>query len=200
MKEETMDIKRVFVIVGLIVAVILSFVFILNSPSQAVTESLINKETSGGILEKEIKSRENLLSVVLIGATDYEIAELFNDILENAPGVVKAKRYRFILDPKKPPACRIEWQVQIENTSPFQLESHVSKAIRSLSVMDGKTETLKLSFLPTAEQKKLIANIRPWQATAKQIRFHFLHLSPENVNETFVHRDVSNHWPDTGFE
>ena len=61
MKEETMDKKRVFVIVGLIVAVILSFVLILNSPSQAATESLINKKTSGGILEKEINNRESLL-------------------------------------------------------------------------------------------------------------------------------------------
>ena len=200
MKEETMDIKRVFVIIGLIVAVILSFVFILNSSSQAVTESLINKETSGGILEKKIKNRENIISVVLIGVTDYEITELFNDILENAPGVIKAKRYRFSLDPKKPLSCRVEWQVQIENTSPFQLESHVYKMIRNLFDTDSKTETLKFSFLPTAEQRKLIANIRPWQATAKQIRFHFLHLSPENVNETFVDRDVSNHWPDTGFE
>ncbi|MBC8466782.1 MAG: hypothetical protein H8D55_02975, partial [Deltaproteobacteria bacterium] len=74
-----------------------------------------------GILQQEIKARKDLISVKLLGVTEYEVTEMFNDLLISAPGVMEARRYRFTLDPQRPARCIVEWQVKIGDTDAFQL-------------------------------------------------------------------------------
>jgi hypothetical protein len=169
----------------------------IGSPAFAVADIVRLNAAAGGMLKKQFDEGQDLLNVVLIGATQYEITELFNDILMNTPGVVEAKRFRFFLDPNRPRACRVDWQVRIENMTPFELESTVFGKIKDIARIENKEH---LPFKITAEYRKLLANIRPLHATSREIQFQFLHLAPKHANRSATEHVSEQHWPDTGFE
>ncbi|MBW1963152.1 MAG: hypothetical protein JRJ04_17060 [Deltaproteobacteria bacterium] len=152
---------------------------------------------SGGMLKKRIEERQNLISVVLIGATRYDITELFNEILKKTPGVLEAKRLRFYLDPNKPRACRVDWQVMVEDMSPFELERAVYSTIQDIAEMETAQH---LPFKMTPEHQKLMGNIRPLVASEREIQFHFLQLEPKHAKRPIRWYLRGQHWPDTGFE
>jgi len=199
MNAKAMGIKRITVIFTWLMAMIVSLIFILSYPSWASNMKPEGKEVAGGVLKKEIEQQRDLISISLIGVPDYEIIELFNDILENIPGVLKAKRYQFILHPSNPKRCRVDWQVQLENISPFELESRIYHMMQTIGSKNA-SEDLKLSLIPTPEHRKLLVRIRPHHATSREIRFHFLHLAKNRVNRKPFGDSVDGLWPDRGFE
>jgi len=200
MDAKAMDIKRLTVIVTWLTAVIVSLIFILSHVSWASNMKPEGTGIAGGVLKKEIEQQRDLISISLIGVTDYEVTELFNDILETTPGIVKANRYRFILDPNRPLTCRVDWQVRFQKTSPFELESDIYKMIRKVAKDNPKGKIAKLSFQPSSEHRKVFQNIQPIYATSKEIQFHFLQTQDKHVNKKPTKRGLRNYWPDRGFE
>ena len=149
----------------LYVAVVLSLIMILPTAAAAATRG------DGGILQQEIKAREDLISVKLLGVTEYEVTEMFNDLLMSAPGVMEAKRYLFRLDPQRPAGCIVEWQVKIGDTDAFQLESNLYRMLRDAARHGTEDEASVFTFDPTVEDLGRFKDIRPWRASSREIQF-----------------------------
>ena len=157
----------------------------------------------GGILQQEIRAREDLISVKLIGVTEYEVTEMFNDLLMSAPGVMEARRYRFRLDPQRPARCIVEWQVKIGDTDAFQLESSLYRMIRNAARHGTEGETPLFTFDPTVEDLGRFKDIRPWSASSREIQFVSDRLwHPASVAKKRPYDGGRNWgtWPDAGFE
>ena len=181
----------------LYIAVVLSLIMILPAVAAAATRG------DGGILQQEIKTREDIISVKLIGVTEYEVTEMFNDLLISAPGVMEAKRYRFRLDPQKPARCIVEWQVKIGDTDAFQLESSLYRMLRDAAPHETEDEAPVFTFDPTVEDMRSFKDIRPWRASSREIQFvSGRPWRPASVAEKRAYENVKNWriWPDAGFE
>lgn len=181
----------------LYIAVILSLFMILPALAAAATRG------EGGILQKEINARESLISVKLVGVTEYEVTEMFNDLLMSAPGVIEARRYRFRLNPKRPADCIVEWQVKIGDTDAFQLESSLYKMLRHTAHNMAEDEAAVFTFDPTEEDLVRLRKIRPWRASSKEIQFVSARpWSPAFSDGSRTNENVKNRrmWPDAGFE
>ena len=161
------------------------------------------KVNDGGILQQGIKSRQDVISVKLLGVTRYEVTEMFNDLLIKTPGVVEAKRYRLRLEPDNPGACIVEWQVRLEDADAFQLEIKIYRMVRDLAHSRTDVHTPALSFQPTAEDLALLKDIRPWRASIREIQFLLnrpLRLAPICGRLPFAGSRNWHVWPDAGFE
>ena len=167
-----------------------------------VTAAAANRG-EGGILQQEIEGRQDLISVKLLGVTEYEVTEMFNDLLNNASGVVEAKRYRLRLEPDNPGACIVVWQVRLEDTDAFQLESNLYRILRDVTGGDADVHKMALSFQPAAEDLALLKDIRPWRASSREIQFVFyrpLRPAPSGGKRPCEDGRKWRIWPDAGFE
>ena len=180
----------------LYIAVVLSLIMILPAAAAAATRG------DGGIFQREIRAREDLISVKLLGVTEYEVTEMFNDLLTRAPGVIKAKRYRFRLDPQTPAACIVEWQVKIGDTDAFQLESTLYRMLRDTASHGSEDEAPVFTFNPGSEDPGSFRDIRPWRASSREIQF----VSGRPWRPVLVAEGRANErgrswrtWPDSGF-
>jgi len=181
----------------LYIAAVLILIIILPAVAAAATRG------DGGILQQEIKAREDLISVKLLGVTEYELAEMFNDLLINAPGVMEAKRYRFRLDPQRPAGCIVEWQVKIGNTDAFQLESHLYRMLRDAARWGAEGQGSLFTFHPTLEDLGRFKDIRPWRASSREIQFVLGRpWRPASTGGERPYGDGRNWrvWPGAGFE
>jgi len=181
----------------LYIAVVLSLIIILPAVAAAATRG------NGGILQEEIKARKDLISVKLLGVTEYEVTEMFNDLLVSAPGVMEARRYRFRLDPQKPASCIVEWQVKIEDTDAFQLESSLYRMLRDAARHGIEDEAPVFTFDPTVEDLGSLKDIRPWRASSREIQFvSGRPWRPASIAEKRAYENVKKWriWPDAGFE
>lgn len=181
----------------LYIAAVLILIMILPAVAAGATRG------DGGILQQEIRAREDLISVKLLGVTEYEVTEMFNDLLMSAPGVMEAKRYRFRLDPQRPAVCIVEWQVKIGNTDAFQLESHLYRMLRNAARHGTEGEEPVFTFDPTLEDLGRFKDIRPWRASSREIQFvSGLPWRPASFAERRAYKNVKNWriWPDAGFE
>ena len=191
--------KHYSCLIGSAVYIIFAIVFIIGLPVTATA----GKEGNGGILQQGIENRQDVISVKLVGVTKYELTEMFNDLLIRTPGVVEAKRYRLRLEPDNPDACVVEWQVRLENSDVFQLETKLYRMIRELSGSKADVQTSSLSIQPTAEDFALFNDIRPWRASIKEIQFvlnRTLRFAPACEKRSFTDGGYWRVWPDTGFE
>jgi len=181
----------------LYIVVVLSLIMILPAVAAAATRG------DGGILQQEIKAREDLISVKLLGVTEYEVTEMFNDLLMSAPGVMEAKRYRFRLDPQRPAHCIVEWQVKIGDTDAFQLESSLYRMLRDAAHHGTEDEAPVFTFDPTVEDLQSFRDIRPWRASSREIQFvSGRQWRPASIAEGRPYEEDRNWstWPDAGFE
>jgi hypothetical protein len=186
-----------FLRICLHIAVVLSLIMILPAVAAAATRG------DGGILQREIKAREGLISVKLLGVTEYEVTEMFNDLLLSAPGVMEAKRYRFSLDPQRPARCIVEWQVKIGDTDAFQLESTLYRMLRDAASYRTGDEAPIFTFDPTLKDPGSLKDIRPWRASSSEIQFvSGRPWRPASVAEGRPYEGGRNWrtWPNAGFE
>ena len=186
-----------FLIDRLCIAVVFSLIMILPAATVAATWG------DGGILQQEIKTREGLISVKLLGVTEYKVTEMFNDLLMSAPGVMEAKRYRFRLDPQKPASCIVEWQVKIGNTDAFQLESSLYRMLRDAARHGTEDEAPVFTFDPTVGDPGRFNDIRPWRASSREIQFvSGRPWRPASIAEGRHYEGGRSWgtWPDAGFE
>ncbi len=178
-------------------AVVLSLIMILPAAAAAATRR------DGGILQQEIRARQDFISVKLLGVTEYELTEMFNDLLMNAPGVMEAKRYRFRLDPQRPAGCIVEWQVKIGNTDAFQLENNLYRMLRDAVPRGAEGQVIAFTFQPMAEDLERLKDIRPWRASSREIEFVLGQpWRPASIAEGRPYEEGRNWrtWPDAGFE
>ena len=174
-------------------------VLLMIFPATAVAAT----QVAAGILQREINKHHDLIRVRLLGATEYELVEIFNDLLRCAPGVKEARRYRFSLDPQSPEVCMVEWQVRIEDTDPFQLESYLYEMVRE-AVQEGRGETGPVFTLqPAGVDLERLRDIRPWRASNSEIEFVL--YRPWPLNATGWKRPCidAKYWggqPGAGFE
>jgi len=181
----------------LYIAVVLSLIIILPAAAAAATRG------DGGILQQEIKAREDLISVKLLGVTEYEVTEMFNDLLMNAPGVMEAKRYRFRLDPQRPAGCIVEWQVKIGDTDAFQLESNLYRMLRDAARHGTEDQVPIFTFDPTVKDLARFKDIRPWRASSREIQFvSGRPWRPASIAEGRPYEGGRSWrtWPNAGFE
>ena len=150
-----------------------------------------------GVLQREIKACGDVISVKLLGVTDYEITEIFNALLMKAPGVMEAKRYRFHLDPRKPSICVVEWQVTIGDTDVFRLESDLYNMLQNNVLNEDDVHQPAFLLRPVAENPEGLKAIRPWRSSSREIRF----LSDQRLHQrpNWRHGKRPIHL-DTGFE
>ena len=145
-------------------AVLLALLMVLPTGTHAA-------QIDGGILQREISARYDLINVKLLGVTEYALTELFNDVLERAPGVVEARRYRFRMEPSRPAACIVEWAVRIQDTDPFQLQGHIDEMIRAEIRPEIGVAKRSTTQRPGMGRPEQMSEIRPWRASAKEIEF-----------------------------
>lgn len=192
MKGHSCSWKRHFCI-----AVIFSSIMIF--PAMAVSAAY----EDAGILEREIKGRQDVISVKLLGVTEYELTEIFNEFLMGAPGVMEAKRYRFRLDPKRPAGCMVEWQVRTKDTDAFQLENHLYRMLRRAVHSRTEPETPFFTFEPTEEDLRRFKNIMPRVASTREIEFvmgHPWRSESRSTKRTFEAGENWRYRPNSGFE
>ena len=192
--------KRITVVIGILGAVILSVVVIFGAGQTASAEKTVTNRVSGTVPDDPLASVPNRISVSLVGATRYRLTEVFNDILKAAPGVIESRQTRLHMEPENPGACHASWEVLARDTSPFQLESDIYAMIRKVANAEGEVETLVLSFQPDNTEKKLLSLLRPFEASSREIRFHFLYLTPGYGNDRIIYKTGRKVFRDAGFE
>jgi len=143
-------------------------------------------------------ARQNLIDIKLMGVSQYEVTEIFNDLLISIPGVVEAKRFLLRIEPGRPQSCMVVWQVKIDDIDPFQLESNLYEKIRAVAEDGQDMDALDLTFSPTAENLELLKNIKPLRATTRELEFVL--SCPTNSTKGSMNRDTLHRWPDSGFE
>jgi signal transduction protein with GAF and PtsI domain len=183
---------------GNLMSILCAIALIICLPFTAAAE----KEREGGILRQGIECSHQNIIVKLLGVTNYELTEIFNDLLIKTPGVVDAKRYRLCLEPDKPLACIVEWQVRLENDDAFQLETRLYRQVRDLAEKKIEAHTLNFSFKPTEDDLALLNHIRPWRASVREIQFvmnRSLPVIPKG-RTPFPESGCWQVWPNAGFE
>lgn len=125
----------------------------------------------GGVLAKNIRKHENLITVRLDQATDHTVAEVFGKVVNTVTGVVDAKRYSSRIVPDNPQASFINWRVSIAETDSFRLQANIMKMINDISDAGG-TVTLKgVPYRYTPAEVDLLKGIRPADATSREVQF-----------------------------
>jgi len=108
----------------------------------------------GFVLAQNSKKLENVISVRLNGATEYELVEVFGKILNKSQGVIGAKRYGSRIVPDNPSACFAIWRVRIQDPDPSRLQSKIIQTIRDSGV-----------------EVDMLKRIRPGNIIAGEIQF-----------------------------
>ena len=179
-------------------AIVLTAVLILCIYSTGAAATVVENESSAGIVQREADARQNLIDIKLMGVSQYEVTEIFNDLLISIPGVVEAKRFLLRIEPGRPQSCMVVWQVKIDDIDPFQLESNLYEKIRAVAEDGQDMDALDLTFSPTAENLELLKNIKPLRATTRELEFVL--SCPTNSTKGSMNRDTLHRWPDSGFE
>ncbi len=164
------------------------------------------KTVDSGPLAANLEDRNGTVTIDLLGVTSYELTEIFNDIIETSPGVIKARRCRLYLDPKHPRSGRVEWQVTFDNTTPFALESAIYRRLKEISgdclttyPVNGYTINL------TESEWAALKAIKPGQSSSRSLSFIAMNVFADNspTEWGYNHRRIVNSWseyPNRGFE
>jgi len=130
------------------------------------------EETSGIVsLEESIAATRNSVTIRLEGATRYEVTEAFGKVVNSATGVVEAKRYRSRIIPDTPQASFVTWQVLVEGSEPFRLQTNIIKMVDDLLKADGEMILRGIPYRYNPAEVTLLKGLRPGDATASEIQF-----------------------------
>jgi len=168
--EKTLNRKKAL-LSGIIIFVLVLVAGTMCLPVSASADRPEDPGQSEGLLKKVILSRKNLLDVRLSGVTSYEVTEMFNSLLEKASGVKEAKRFRQRLEPDSPMECLVIWQVEIDGTDLFDLESGLYNMARKAAKEQRAEAFASLAFTPSEEDFELLGKIRPWSSGPGEIIF-----------------------------
>lgn len=125
-----------------------------------------------GKLQRELARRPKTIYLKLFNVTEFELTELFNRIIETIDGVKAAQRYRMHLEPDRPQACVVEWEIEVADIDAFELESRIFNKLKefdrkgALVVVDWN-----FPFEVTNDMLAQLRQISPWQASAAELLF-----------------------------
>ncbi len=179
-------------------AIFLMAILILGIQGRGAATTVVENESSTGIVQRKADALQKRIDIKLIGVSQYEVTEIFNDLLINIPGVVEARRFLLRIEPDRPQSCMVVWQVIIDDIDPFQLESDLYQKIRLVAEEGQDMDALDLTFPPTAENQELLKNIKPFRATTRELEFVL--YCPENSTGDGINRGPLHRWPNSGFE
>ena len=124
-----------------------------------------------GILARSAQKYEKNLNVRLVGATDYEVAEVFGKVLNTVTGVVEAKRFGSSIIPNNPQASYVSWRAKIEDTEPFRLEANIMKMIKDVIAAGGTIDLKGVPYRYTPDEIVFLKGVRPGKSNAQQLQF-----------------------------
>ncbi len=131
--------------------------------------------TSGGggqgVIAKRARQYENLISIRLDGAPNYEVVEAFGKILNTVRGVVEAKLYRLRIEPDNPQASTSIWRVRIQGTEPFRLQANIIKMVQDLLKAGGRITIKGVPYRYTPEEIEWFKGLRPGDCSSREIQF-----------------------------
>ena len=177
-----------------------------SSQSSTQTSTQPNTTEAAGPLAESLEKQTDTVTVNLLGVASYELTEIFNDIIETTPGVIKARRCQLHLDPEHPKAGRVEWQVTFCNTTPFALESAIYNRLKEITDSDVTTYlTNGFTINLTDNELTTLKAIKPGQSTSRTLSFFEMNVFAKNSPEKwhYNHPRVINNWqayPNRGFE
>jgi hypothetical protein len=148
-------------------------------------------------------SERHMISIKLKGVTDYELMEIFNDIIVGTPGVLDAKRFRLHIEPKNPYSSYVLWQVELAEIDIAELESRIYRMAKYVSGGTQPFSEPEFTFEPTSDLKSLLAHIKPVRSTSKTIEFILDKPLPASKSQVIGRYGRDRHWHtwgDTGFE
>lgn len=128
-------------------------------------------QTDGGAASTNAQKMETVVEVRLDGATEYTLAEIFGKVVSTATGVVDARRMSASLVPENPEASHATWQVRLEDTDPFRLQTNVMKMIDDVLEAGGELNMNGVPYRYTASEVDLLKGLRPGEATSRRIQF-----------------------------
>lgn len=135
------------------------------------TDSAPSTGSGKGIVSRRAKQFENLISVRLEGATEYEVVEIFGKVLNTVRGVVEAKLYSLRLEPDNPQASTTVWRVKIEGTEPFRLQANIIKMVHDILKAGGQITINGVPYRYTPEEIEFLKGLRPGDSSSREIQF-----------------------------
>ena len=128
---------------------------------------------SGGVLQRNSDRLENLISIRIDGATEYEALEAFQKILNTVTGVTEARRYSTSLQPDNPSASYAVWRIRIEDTDPFRVQANIMTMINRVLDAGGDLVLKGVHYRYSAAEVNLLMGVRPGSTTSREVQFVF---------------------------
>jgi hypothetical protein len=125
----------------------------------------------GGVLQRRADELENLISIRLAGATEYELTEVFGKVLNTVTGVVEAKRYSSRIVPDNPQGSFMTWRVRIQDSDPFRIQANTIKMINDILDAGGEITLKGVPYRYTAAEVDMLKGIRPGDTTSREVQF-----------------------------
>ncbi len=127
--------------------------------------------SEGGILQRRADELENLITIKLDGATEYELSEVFGKVINTVSGVVEAKRYSSRIIPDNPQASYVLWRVRIQDSDPFRIQANMMKMIKDILDAGGEISLKGVPYRYSAAEVDLLKGIRTGDTTSREIQF-----------------------------
>jgi len=147
-----------------------------------------------------IAEGDDIITVKLTNAPSYELTAIFQQLLLETPGVEEVKQFRSRIEPDDPSKCLVEWQVKTGKGS-FDLEKELYQQLKQFADNPEFSDALKVPFTIIDKDREMMAMIRPYSATTREIRFV---LYPADSKSQFKYKTESHidysFWPGQGFE
>ncbi len=129
------------------------------------------KAQAKNALQTRADSLKNSYRVILRGATEYEIAEVFGKVVNTVSGVVEAERKSSNLIPDNPQQCYTIWDVQVERTDAFRLQANINKMIKDVIAADGEVVIKGVPYRYAGHEVELLNGLRPGKTTSRSLEF-----------------------------
>ncbi len=141
------------------------------SGGDTVVDTHSRPAIKGGVVQRRADELENLISIRLAGATEYELTEVFGKVLNTVTGVVEAKRYSSRIVPDNPQGSFMTWRVQIQDSDPFRIQANTVKMINDILDAGGDITLKGVPYRYSAAEVDMLKGIRPGDTTSREIQF-----------------------------
>lgn len=134
---------------------------------------------------------ENIITLTLSGATNYESVEIFHKLLNSLSSIDKLERKIIYLAPGRPQSSRSTWKITTTDQDPFAIESELYGLIKNLDPAIANDSLTGLSFTPTAGDIQEVKSIKPYSATVNTLTFTTGTIIPRSQTAHYYSDDYS---------
>jgi hypothetical protein len=136
---------------------------------------------------------DNIITLTLSGATNYESVEIFHKLLKSVSSIDKLERKVFYITPSRPQSSRSTWKITTTDKDPFTIETELYGLIKNLNPMVANDSLIGLPFTPTDDDIHAVKNIKPYSATASTLTFTSGTIIPRRQTAHYSSDDYSPH-------